>query len=166
MRLKLVTFIWICMRMACLTVRINWGWLLVERRLVDGTFGCRRVNISWSHTKVLSNFGRMQLTLVSRIRLCMRMASSTVVINCGLIRVERRLGHGTFGCWRVNISLAHTKVLSNFGRMRLKLVTFFWICMRMASSTVRINWGWLLVELQLVHGTFWVLTGQYFVSSH
>jgi hypothetical protein len=96
----------------------------------------------------------------------MRVTCSTVGMNCAWLLVEWRLVHGTFGCWWVTISLSHTKVLSNFGRMWLKLVTFIWICMRMACLTVGMNYGWLLIERRLGHGKFWLLTGHYFVISH
>jgi hypothetical protein len=90
-----------------------------KRTLVHGTFGRRRVTIMWILTSILvacnwilsCSFDDVQERVVPM---------SDLVIVC----FERSGGTYTVRL-DADISLAHTKVLSNFGRMRLKLVTFF-----------------------------------------
>jgi hypothetical protein len=74
--------------------------------------------------------------------------------------------------WYVWALTVHYFVISHysFDCIRLTLVTFIRLYMSVTCSILGINYGWLLVERRLVHGTFgwyvWMLTRYYFVISH
>jgi hypothetical protein len=98
-----------------------------------------------------SSFGRLLLSLVKFIRICMGVASSSVGIIYGLF-FDR-----TIACTRyVWVLTGHyyMECHSSFGRLLRSLVKFIRICMGVASSSVGIIYGLFWMKQRLLHGTF------------
>jgi hypothetical protein len=166
MRLTLDKSIRIYMRVAYSTVGMNFGWLLIERLLVNGTFRRRRVNIwlflalltlkfrphATNYWQVHSNIYESGLLhcqnglwlVIGRAAACTRYVSALTLHYLALSHTKVSaacdklltspfeyiwewhillsewivVGYWSsgclytlcFGCWRVTISLSHTKV--------------------------------------------------------